>query len=591
MLWYDDPFGLKTDTDTIANPNRLPIADAKTTWQHVSRAGQGQGPRTLGAVLLLLIAAATGLAIPLGLGRIVDMVAAGSWDANQIWLMAAAIVVSAITSAVGTMLAAGVAEGVVAYLREKMIAAALHLPLVRVERAGAGDLVSRATDDVSEVSVAITQTLPIIATSGFTIVVSVVGMGVVDWRVGAAMLVVVPVYTWAVLQFRHIAPPVFQAERAAMAERARFVLGTLRGVDTVRAFGLQEQRREHIAHWSWQVLRHSVDARITTSLLMARVHAAEMVGMLMVLIVGYFIVADGSATIGTVTATMLLFLRLFGPITRLVQQVDTIQSGLTSLQRVVGVLTITRPDYPAVSAGDGSGVAIRDLTWGYDGEAEPAVQDVSLAIAPGQKLALVGASGAGKTTVTALLAGLRPAPRGTITIDGIESADLSDTERAEHLVLVTQEVHVFDGPLIDDLRLAKPEASEDEVRAALDAVGADWVTDLQEPVGASGRALTPMQAQQLALARVLLADPPLVVLDEATAEAGSTGAERLEQAADEVTAGRSALVVAHRLSQAARADVIAVMDRGRIVEQGSHAELLELHGRYAELWKAWEMGR
>lgn len=217
----------------------------------------------------------------------------------------------------------------------------------------------------------------------------------------------------------------------------------------------------------------------------------------------------------------------------------------------------------------------------------PVVRGVDLEVKPGERVALVGASGAGKTTLAKIIAGVHRPTSGTVLVGG------APLERAARSVaLITQEVHVFAGPLVEDLRLARPEASPADVEEALERVGAlRWARALPEGletvVGEGGRRLTAAQAQQLALARLVLADPPVAVLDEATAEAGSAGARELEVAAARALDGRTGLLVAHRLTQASEADRVVVLEAGRVVESGTHAALLAAGGRYAALWEAW----
>jgi ATP-binding cassette subfamily C protein len=228
-------------------------------------------------------------------------------------------------------------------------------------------------------------------------------------------------------------------------------------------------------------------------------------------------------------------------------------------------------------------------------EGEPVLQDISVSLPAGRSLAVVGESGAGKTTLAAILGGVFPATTGQVRIGGIPVDDLDPVQLRERVGMVTQEVHVFAGSLRDDLLLVRPAASDADLLAALTAVGADrWVAALPEGldtlVGEGHRTLTAAQAQQVALARIVLADPPVVILDEATAEAGSAGARELELSARAALRGRTAVVVAHRLTQAAECDEVVVMAGGRIVEQGPPVALVATGGAYARLWEAWHAG-
>lgn len=551
--------------------------------------------RALIAVVFLLAGAAANVTIPILLGKIVDAVTTGASIALLGVLLIGVAGASAALSAAGFYVLSQLTERVIASLREDMVSTALGLPTHRVEDAGTGDLVSRSTDDVAELSAAVTETVPVLAKSIFAIASTGVALLTVDWQYLVVIVAVTPLYFLAGRYYLRRAPDRYAAERAAMAVRARRLLEAIHGRDTVRAFRMEKTMHDRIGAASTRVVEEGYNARRTMMVLQAHLTGIELVLLGSGLAVSFWVVQANALTVGAVTAAMLLLIRLRGPLMGLMRVLDTVQSGYASLARIVGVVIDPPQPVPDSGAprGDGS-VDMRDISFRYSDNSW-AVEGLNLAIKPGETVALVGASGAGKSTVAALLAGLRVPDQGTVLVDGVEVALLSDAERIQRLALVSQEVHVFSGSLREDLALAAPQATDAEMVQALRQVQADWFFDLEAGldtiVGAQGMPLDPVAAQQLALARIVLLDPRIIILDEATAEAGSVGAESLEDAAESVMEGRTALVVAHRLDQASRADAIVVMDNGRVVEQGSHLELLNYGGRYKQLWAAWQKGR
>lgn len=551
--------------------------------------------RALIAVVFLIAGAAANVTIPILLGKIVDAVTTGASIALLGVLLIGVAGASAALSAAGFYVLSQLTERVIASLREDMVSTALGLPTHRVEDAGTGDLVSRSTDDVAELSAAVTETVPVLAKSIFAIASTAVALLTVDWQYLVVILAVTPLYFLAGRYYLRRAPDRYAAERAAMADRARRLLEAIHGRDTVRAFRMENTMHDRIGAASTRVVEEGYNARRTMMVLQAHLTGIELVLLGSGLAVSFWVVQANALTVGAVTAAMLLLIRLRGPLMGLMRVLDTVQSGYASLARIVGVVIDPPAPVPDSGAprGDGS-VDMRNISFRY-GDNSWAVEGLNLAITPGETVALVGASGAGKSTVAALLAGLRVPDKGTVLVDGVEVALLSDAERIQRLALVSQEVHVFSGSLREDLALAAPQATDEEMVQTLRQVQADWFFDLEAGldtiVGAQGMPLDPVAAQQLALARIVLLDPRIIILDEATAEAGSVGAESLEDAAETVMEGRTALVVAHRLDQASRADAIVVMDNGRVVEQGSHAELLNYGGRYKQLWAAWQKGR
>ena len=586
---------VKTDTAL-----RFPLATFGQVRREVAR--QLGGVRhaklwLLVALVLLSVGAYAGVLVPQLMGQIVDLVTGRSQ--RSMWQLGAGLLGAAVTGAVlsasGFYLVSRLAERVIANLRQDMIGTALGLPTHRVEDAGAGDLVSRSTDDVAELSAAVTETIPTLTTSLFTVIATVIALFALDWQFLVIPVIVAPVYVVAARLYLRKAPRRYAEERAAMAERARRVLEAIRGRATVRAFSMEDRMHTEIAGASWSVVLKAVRARTTMLTLSVWMLVAEFLMLALALAVGYHLVATDALTVGAVTGAVLMIIRLRGPLNMFMRVLDVVQSGYASLARVVGV--VTDPPVPVPDSGVDAPrgrVELRDVSFSYGGKW--AVRDIDFTIDPGETVAIVGASGAGKTTVAALLAGLLVPDAGEVLVDGHPVSSLSDRERIARLAMVSQEVHLFSGTLRQDMTLAKPGATDAELLTALDLVRARAWFDrlprgLDTVVGARGIQLEPVAAQQLALARVLLLDPAIIIMDEATAEAGSAGAGALEDAAEVVTRDRSALVVAHRLDQASRAEKILVMDSGRVVEEGSHDELLARGGIYHRQWSAWTAGR
>jgi ABC-type multidrug transport system fused ATPase/permease subunit len=560
------------------------VASGRVTAREVWRLSRGKR-LGLAAVLVLGIAGtAADLIGPVAIGLLVDRVRAGTADLATVLTVTAVLVLSAVLGATGTaatiVLATRAYHAILADLRERLIARALALPQHRVERAGTGDLISRSSDDVTAVADAAPAVIPVVTVTAFTIVVSLGGLAALEWPYAVAFAVVLPVYVLAMRWYLGTGPRVYRAERAAMSARAQQIVESQRGYATVLGFGLGGQRHRTVLTASWAVAVQALRARTVQSMLNARLNVAECLSLAAVLVVGFVLIDHGASTVGGATTAMLLVLRLLGPVNQLMFVIDTLQSALASLNRMIGVVTI--PAAGGTAAPATPAVRLRGVSFRY-GDGPRVLDDITLDIAAGERVAVVGASGAGKTTLAALIAGIHPPETGTVI-------------RPERTAVITQEIHVFAGSLRDNLTLAAPGAGDDRIGAALEATGAAGLLDLlpgglDTVVGAGGHPLTDAQAQQLALARLLLADPDLAILDEATAEAGSAQSGLLDRAAEAALSGRTGLVIAHRLSQAATCDRVVVMEHGRITESGSHAELVAAGGVYAGLWSAWRDGR
>lgn len=564
----------------------LPIATAARTRRSVTALVRPHRLLLAGTVLTLVAAAVAVLAVPPLLGAIVDVVidrgAAGSVDLLALGILAA-LVGRALLAALGSVLVARLGEVVLAGLRERVVRRALDVRIADVERAGSGDLLQRVSGDISVISEGFRQAVPMLVIAGLDVGLTLVGLAVLDWRLALAGLAPLPIWILITRWYIRVSGPLYAAERVAEGLRTQSLVAGVGGAATVRAYRLRTPLLARISGHSAAAVTASLRAMRAQSKFGFVMNGAELTGVLSLLVTGFWLVRADAVTVGAATAAVLYFLRLFDPIGALLYLLDEAQSAGAALARLVGVIDMPVPAPPAAPRlpRDGS-VRLTGIRHAYEGGPE-VLHGVDLEIAAGERVAIVGPSGAGKTTLGAVLAGAQTPTAGTVEIGGVPLAELAQVRR--HVAVVTQEVHVFAGTVADNLRLARPGADDAELAAALERVGA--ALGLDELVGDGAGELGATVAQQLALARLVLADPAVAVLDEATAEAGSSGARVLEVAAAAALAGRTAVVIAHRLTQAASADRVVVLDKGRVVETGPHAELVEAGGPYAALWAAW----
>ncbi|GEL96594.1 ABC transporter ATP-binding protein [Cellulomonas terrae] len=574
---------------------KLPIADTATVRAYTGVLfRKHRRPLVLIAVLHTL-AATAGLAGPWLLGMLVDAVTDGTtagYINTLIAVGAVAVLAQTVLIRFAQRASMVFGEEVFAELREEFIEKVTALPLSVVERAGTGDLVARTTNDVNKLQHAVRFGVPRVIVAVVTISLTIVACLVLSPVVSLAMFIGVPTLLLVVRWYLKRATPAYQRESAAYAVLNGTITESVEGARTVDALRLGRRRMGRVD----ADLREAFEAEKVTlrlrTILFPGIDATFVLAPAAVLLWGGYLASEGYVTVGAVTTIVLYTYQITGPVWELIFWVDEIQVAATSLARIVGVQLVepdreSRPGTPV-----DEDIASRGLTYAYR-EGHNVLHGIDLDLAAGERLAVVGPSGAGKSTLGRMLAGIHPPTDGTVTVGGVPLVDLPLEELRRHVALVTQEHHVFVGSVADNLRLAQVDADAAALERALRAVDAwEWVQalpdGLETEVGSGGASLTPAQAQQIALARLVLLDPHTLVLDEATSLLDPRAARHLERSLSAVLSGRTVVAIAHRLHTAHDADRVAVVDGGRITEIGPHDELVAAGGDYAALWHSWQ---
>mgnify|MGYP000029770186 CR=1 FL=1 len=574
-----------------------------------------RGALALSIISVLLVSGSSAVA-PILIARVLDSSIEPLRQGNVSPLLTllaffvAATAVTAIFSWVNVAYTVRVSLGVVVYLRKRVFRHAQSLSVSFHERYTSGKVISRLTSDIDTVRSFLDSGISQLAITLLSMVISAVAIFLLDWRIGLFMLVMgVPIY-FLTRWFQKAAVPVFRTMRTESAHLTSRFVETFTGIRAVKAFGAEAQMRSEYAQASERYRLAVMDSIKIFGVYSPVLMLLGNVFIAGALVLGGYAVLGGTMQIGTLLALVIYANRVFEPVMQLSEFYNMFQSAMSALEKLSSFLAeepeVAEPDHPyertvepaAGTAEGASGkvqgalVELDSAVFGYTSDRH-ALKETTLRIEPGTTVALVGATGAGKSTIAKLVARFYDVSAGQVRIDGVDVRQLADVQLRREVLMLTQEVFLFSASILENIRMGNPQASDEQVKTAAKAVGADAFIErlcegYESQLGRGGITLSAGQRQLVSFARVFLANPRVLILDEATASLDIPSERAVQAALRTVLAGRTALVIAHRLSTVLGADRVLVIHEGSVVEDGSPQQLIASGGRFAAMYASWD---
>lgn len=580
-----------------------------------------RGALALSIISVLLVSGSSAIA-PILIARVLDssIEPLKQGDASVLLTLlvffVAATAVTAIFSWVNVAYTVRVSLGVVVYLRKRVFRHAQSLSVSFHERYTSGKVISRLTSDIDTVRSFLDSGISQLAITLLSMVISAVAIFLLDWRIGLFMLVMgVPIY-FLTRWFQKAAVPVFRTMRTESAHLTSRFVETFTGIRAVKAFGAEAQMRYEYAQASERYRLAVMDSIKIFGVYSPVLMLLGNVFIAGALVLGGYAVLGGTMQIGTLLALVIYANRVFEPVMQLSEFYNMFQSAMSALEKLSSFLAeepeVAEPEHPherAVesaaesasksSAAEGASgkvqgalVELDSAVFGYTSDRH-ALKETTLRIEPGTTVALVGATGAGKSTIAKLVARFYDVSAGQVRIDGVDVRQLADAQLRREVLMLTQEVFLFSASILENIRMGNPQATDEQVKAAAKAVGADAFIErlrdgYESQLGRGGITLSAGQRQLVSFARVFLANPRVLILDEATASLDIPSERAVQAALRTVLAGRTALVIAHRLSTVLGADRVLVIHEGSVVEDGSPQQLIASGGRFAAMYASWD---